>query len=138
MERGYAVVALVVLLLGAAGCTGAIGSETASMVVASEENGQGETFVYVEASGGQLPAGTEITVENTLSDVETVSGTLDRPANEGTRVYLGGPLGSDSLTEFRYGMAPATGVAPPDVTVSVTVTVDTGERVVSETIQIGG
>lgn len=136
MMRGYAVVALVVLLFGAAGCTGAIGSETTAIDVDSEEDGQGETYIYVEASGGQLPAGTEITIENSLSDVEDASGTLDRPANEGTRVYLGGPLGSDSLTEFRHGMEPASGIAPPDVAVTVTVTVDTGDHVVSETIAI--
>lgn len=138
MKRKVGAAVLALVLLGTAGCTGVFGAENGAAEIGSEEGSQGETFVYVESSGGQLPEGTEITVEHTLSEMDTVSGTLDRPANEGTRVYVGGPLGTESASDFRHGMPPANSIVPPNVEVELTVTVDTGEQTVTETVTVDG
>lgn len=137
MQRNCAAVVLAVLLFAAAGCTGAFGAQNGAVEIGTEEGSQGQQYVYVESTGGQLPAGTEIAVEHTLDGVPNASGTLDRSANEGTRVYFGGPLGSASVTDFRHGMPPGTTLVPPDVTVTVTVSVDTGEQTASKTTTFG-
>lgn len=137
MDRERGALLLVVVVLLTAGCSGALGEEDGEIVIQSEEGQNGQTFVSVASIGGQLQEGTEIAVEHTLPGVANVSGTLDRSADPGTRVYLGGPLGSEVVTEFRHGMPPNSGLVPAGVEVSVTVTVTTEERTATETFTFG-
>ena len=133
----------VLVALGAivvtAGCVGLTPAEGETIEIGTTEDRQGGTHVYVQATDGQLPTGTEIAVESTLAGVEDASGTLERPADRGTRVFLGGPLGTDSLTTFRFGMVPQSTVVPEGLSepVTVTITVDTGEHTATESFTIG-
>lgn len=138
MQREYVVLGVVAVLLATAGCVDTFDDETGPIEIGSEEGPQGQTFVYVASPSSQLPADTTITVENDLDGVEDAEGTLDRPVNEGTRVYLGGPIGSASVTEFRHGMPPSSSVVPNGVDVTLTVTVDDGDRVARETLPFEG
>lgn len=136
MERELGAIALVAVLLAAAGCTGALGGgEAGEIVIESERGPNDQVFVYAYSTAGNLPEGTVVAVNNTLPDVANASGTLGRPVDAETRVYLGGPLGSPSLTEFRHGTAPTSSLVPEGVSVTVTVTVSTGERTASETFR---
>lgn len=137
MQRRHLLTALVGGTLGTPGCTEAFGADAGPIEIESETGSQGKVFVYVVSRGAQLPTGTEITIEHDFGSDERVTGTLDSPANKDTRVYLGGPLGSGSLTDFRHGLPPSSSLVPEDVTVGITITVDDGERTVSETLTIG-